>query len=70
MVLGALAAYVVVLVGVVLAAPGLAASVIIAGVVAALGVVVGIGAVVYARGANSGETYRSVGDVSPPETVD
>ena len=47
---GALAAYLVVLVAVLVLAPGLLVSVLVGGITGALGVVAGIGGMVYARG--------------------
>ncbi len=50
---GALVAYLVVVVAVIFVAPGLLTSVLIGGITGALGVAVGIGGVVYARGTGS-----------------
>jgi len=47
---GALAAYLVVLVAVLVLAPGLLVSVLVGGITGALGVVAGIDGMVYARG--------------------
>lgn len=70
MAVGAVVAYGVILAGIALTAPGLVASVVIAGAVALLGIVVGIGGAVYARGTNTAETSQTTEEVSPSETAD
>lgn len=70
MAVGAVVAYGVILAGIALAAPGLVASVVIAGAVAILGIVVGIGGVVHARGTNTADTSQTTREVSASETAD
>jgi uncharacterized protein (UPF0335 family) len=70
MAVGAVVAYGVILAGIALAAPGLVASVVIAGAVAILGIVVGIGGVVHARGTNTAATSQATREVSPSGTAD
>jgi hypothetical protein len=70
MAVGAVVAYGVMLAAIALTAPGLVASVVIAGAVAVLGLGVGIGAMVYARGANSPRTPQTTREVSASEAAE
>jgi uncharacterized membrane protein len=60
LVVGAVVAYLVVVVAVALTASGLLTGVILAGIGAVLGVTVGIGVAIYAYGGNAIETYRTI----------
>jgi prefoldin subunit 5 len=70
LVVGAVVAYLVVLVAAVLVAPGLLTGVVLAGIGAVLGVALGVGVAIYAYGGNLTETYRTVRGVSASETAD
>jgi Flp pilus assembly protein TadB len=70
LVVGAVVAYLVVLVAAVLVAPGLVTGVILAGIGAVLGVALGVGVAIYAYGGNLTETYRTVRRVSASEPAD
>jgi Flp pilus assembly protein TadB len=68
LVVGAVGAYLVVLVAAVLVAPGLLTGVVLAGIGAVLGVALGVA--IYAYGGNLTETYRTVRGVSASEPAD
>lgn len=70
LVVGAVAAYLVVLVAAVLVAPGLLTGVVLAGIGAVLGVALGVGVAIYAYGGNLTETYQTVRGVSASEPAD
>jgi hypothetical protein len=70
LVVGAVAAYLVVLVAAVLVAPGLLTGVVLAGIGAVLGVALGVGIAIYAYGGNLTETYQTVRGVSASEPAD
>jgi prefoldin subunit 5 len=70
LVVGAVVAYLVVLVAAVLAAPGLLTGVVLAGIGAVLGVALGVGVAIYAYGGNLTETYWTVRGASASETAD
>jgi hypothetical protein len=70
LVVGAVVAYLVVLVAAVLVAPGLLTGVVLAGIGAILGVALGVGLAIYAYGGNLTETYQTVGGVSSSEPTD
>lgn len=67
--LAAVVAYGVILGGIAVTAPGLVMSVVLAGVVVLIGIVAGIGGVLYAWAANTDETHHTTRAVSP-ETAD
>jgi hypothetical protein len=67
---GAVVAYLVVLVAAVLVAPGLLTGVVLAGIGAVLGVALGVGVAIYAYGGNLTETYQTVRGVSASEPAD
>jgi hypothetical protein len=70
LVVGAVVAYLVVLVAAVLVAPGLLTGVVLAGIGAVLGVALGVGVAIYAYGGNLTETYQTVRGVSASEPAD
>jgi prefoldin subunit 5 len=70
LVVGAVVAYLVVVVAVALAATELLTGVILAGIGALLGVAVGIGVAIYAYGGNATETYQTIRGTSASETAD
>jgi hypothetical protein len=70
LVVGAVGAYLAVLVAAVLVAPGLLTGVVLAGIGALLGVALGIGMAIYAYGGNLTETYQTVGEDSASEPAD
>jgi prefoldin subunit 5 len=70
LVVGAVGAYLVVLVAAVLVAPGLLTGVVLAGIGAVLGVALGVGVAIYAYGGNLTETYQTVRGVSASEPAD
>jgi prefoldin subunit 5 len=70
LVVGAVVAYLVVLVAAVLVAPGLLTGVVLAGIGAILGVALGVGIAIYAYGGNLTETYQTVRGVSASEPAD
>jgi prefoldin subunit 5 len=70
LVVGAIGAYLVVLVAAVLVAPGLLTGVVLAGIGAILGVALGVGIAIYAYGGNLTETYQTVRGVSASEPTD
>jgi prefoldin subunit 5 len=70
LVVGAVVAYLVVLVGVALTAAELLTGMVLAGIGAVLGVAVGIGVAIYAYGGNATETYQSIRENPASETAD
>ena len=70
LVVGAVGAYLVVLVAALLAAPGVVTGVVLAGIGALLGLALGIGLAIYAYGGNLTETYQTVRGVSASEPAD
>lgn len=67
---GAVVAYLVVVVAVALAAAELLTGVVLAGIGAVLGVAVSIGVAIYAYGGNVAETYRTIRENPAAETAD
>jgi prefoldin subunit 5 len=70
LVVGAVVAYLIVLVAAVLVAPGLLTGVVLAGIGAVLGVALGVGVAIYAYGGNLTETYQTVRGFSASEPAD
>ena len=70
LVVGAVGAYLVVLVAAVLATPEVVTGVVLAGIGALLGLALGIGLAIYAYGGNLTETCQTVRGVSTSEPAD
>lgn len=70
LVVSAVVAYLLVLIGMVLAAPALLMGMVFAGISAVLGVVVGIGVAIYAYSGNVAETYRTIRENPASESAD